>query len=471
MTELNKTDNTMELSSKKDFPIWVFISFAMGDIFVQLFIYLFSVRTFDFYENEIGLATGIIAVAFVIYALWNMINDPIVGFLADKPRSFWRKYGKRLPWVLTGGIGTGIAFIAIFAVPDYDPKTDWLIYFIWLLVSICIFDTLFTMFDTNYTALIPDKFRTDEKRVRLASFQVGLGIFGTVLAVVVSPMLIVYGNRSSFLSMAIIIGLIGICLVLLQIYGIREDKEMIETYYETYEKTEKVKFSKVLKVVVTQKSFIGLLILYMFYQTTVSLLLGSIPYLVRFILEEEAIVETYILLGYIVVGIASVPFWAKIALKKGNKKVFIIGGLVWGLASIPFLFINTVFAAIIVAALLGFGMIGFWLMLNPIISDVIDEAIAESGIRQEGLYMGVRTFFGRIAIMLQAIIFALVHIFTGFTPGSPTQSSLAIFGLRLQMGLIPVIIMVIGIIVFWKLYDITPEKKEIIRKKLEELNV
>ena len=468
MTELEKNDKSIETQK---YPLLVFISFAMGDIFVQLFIYLFSVRTFDFYENEIGLATGIIATAFVIYALWNMINDPIVGFLADKPRNFWRKYGKRLPWVVSGGIGTALAFILIFAVPDANPKTDWLIIFIWLLVSICLFDTLFTMFDTNYTAVIPDKFRTDETRLRLASFQVGLGIFGTVLAVVVSPMFIVYGDRSSFLNMAIVIGIIGIALILLQIYGIHEDKAMIELYYKKYKKTEQVKFTKVLKVAVKQRSFIGLLILYMFYQTTVSLLLGSIPYLVRFILKEEAIVESYILLGYIVAGLISVPIWGKIALKKGNKKVFMVGGLIWALGTIPFLFINSVMGAVVIAIILGIGMIGFWLMLNPIISDVIDEAIAESGIRQEGLYMGVRTFFGRIAIMLQAVIFALVHIFTGFEPGSATQSPTAIFGLRLQMGLIPAIIMIIGLIIFWKLYDLTPEKKQIIRKKLEELNI
>ena len=473
MNELKNTEKSNELDDSKTFPLWVFISFAMGDVFVQLFIYLFSVRTFDFYENEVGLATGIIALAFVIFALWNMINDPLVGFLSDKPRNFWRKWGKRTPFVIIGGIGTALSFIFIFALPeDLDPQADWLIIFIWLLVSICLFDTLFSTFDTNYISLVPDKFRSDKLRLRLAGFQVGLGIFGTVLAVVVSPMFIVYGQQSSFLTMALIVGIIGIVLVLLQIYGIHEDKAMIENYFIAYEKADKVKFTKVLKVAVKQKSFVAFLVVYMLYQTTVSLLLGSIPYLVRFILNGEAIIETYILLGYIVAGILSVPIWWKIALKKGNNKtVFMIGGLIWGLASIPFLFITTVLAAIIVAILLGIGMIGFWLMLNPIISDVIDEAIAESGIRQEGVYMGVRTFFGRIAIMLQAIIFALVHIFTGFTPGSATQSPTAIFGLRLQMGLIPAVIMIIGILVFWKLYDITPEKKEITRKKLKELNL
>ncbi|MBD3256337.1 MAG: MFS transporter [Candidatus Lokiarchaeota archaeon] len=473
MTEKVEENNQKnKINSMQKYSIFVFISFAMGDVFVQLFIYLVSVRIFDFYENEIGLATGIIAIAFVLYAIWNMVNDPILGYISDTPKKFWSKYGRRLPWILSGGIGTAMAFILIFAVPDLDPQSNWLLIFIWLLVSVCLFDTLFTMFDTNYTALIPDKFRTDKVRLKLASFQVGLGIFGTVLAVVVSPMFIVYGDKTSFLNMALIIGVIGIALVLLQFYGVYENKDMRERHAQVEKKAEKGSFMEVLKVAVKQRSFIGLLILIMLYQTTVSLLLGSIPYLVRFILNEEAIVESYILLGYIGAGLISVPIWGKIAMREGNnKRVFMIGGLIFGIGTIPFLFLNSVIFAILVAITLGFGMIGYWLCLNPIISDVIDEAIAKSGIRQEGLYMGVRTFFGRIAIMLQAIIFALVHILTGFTPGSATQTPLAIFGLRIQMGLIPPIVMTIGVLVFWKLYDLTPEKKVIIREKIKELKV
>ncbi|MBD3256338.1 MAG: MFS transporter [Candidatus Lokiarchaeota archaeon] len=401
MSDRIKDNQQKNIETVQKYSIFVFISFAMGDVFVQLFIYLVSVRIFDFYENEIGLATGIIAIAFVLYAVWNMINNPIVGYIAETPKKFWSKYGRRLLWVLSGGIGTSLAFILIFAVLDLDPQSNWLIIFILLLVLVCLFDTLFTMFDANYTALIPDKFRTDKLRLKLASFQVGLGIFGTVLAVVVSPIFIVYGDKTLFLNMALIIGVIGIVLVLLQFYGVYENKDMREKYLKIEKTAEKGSFMDVLKVAVKQRSFIGLLIFYMLYQTLVSLLLGSIPYLVRFILNEEAVVESYILLGYIGAGLISVPIWGKIAMREGNnKRVFIIGGLIFGIGTIPFLFVTNVLFSILVAVTLGFGMIGYWLCLNPIISDVIDEAIAESGIRQEGLHMGVRTFFGRIAIML-----------------------------------------------------------------------
>jgi Na+/melibiose symporter-like transporter len=381
-------------------PLLVFFSFAFGDLLIELYVAAFGVRVFDFFENEVGLATGLIALAFIIYAGWNMINDPLVGFLADKPRGFWRKHGKRFIWIITGGIGASLSFILIFAAPELDPETDWFFLFLWLLVTICLFDTFFSMFNTNYNGLIPDKFRTDEQRLRISSFEVGLGIFGTVTGVVIPPMLIIYGVRSTFVTMAIVIGIIGIILVILQIYGIREDKSMIDRYYQTAEQLQKVKFSDMIKIAVKQKSFLGYLLLYTLYQSTIALLLGSIPYLVRFILKEEAITESYILLGYIIAGLASVPLWAKVALKKGNKRVFLVGGFMISALTVPFLFISDLISVIIVAALIGVGLIGFWLMLNPILADVIDKAVVNNKIRQKGFYMGVRTFFGRIALII-----------------------------------------------------------------------
>ncbi len=201
-------------------------------------------------------------------------------------------------------------------------------------------------------------------------------------------------------------------------------------------------------------------------------MVGSIPYVVRFILKEEAIVESYIMLGYIVTGLISIPFWSRLAQKKGDfKKSFILGGMLMVIFIIPLIFVNTILLVVIAVAILGIGSIGFWVMMLPVISDVVDEAAVRNGVRQEGFYMGVRTFFGRIAIIIQAITFALIHILTGFEPGSTTQSETAILGLRLQVSVVPMILMLIGIILFWRLYDITPEKKIQIRAKLKELSL
>jgi GPH family glycoside/pentoside/hexuronide:cation symporter len=473
---MNKSQDRIESkqisTSEKNIPLKIFISVGIGQMLIEFLLAVFGTRVYDFYENEIGLASGIIALAFILYAVWNMFNDPLVGYLADKPRNFWKKYGKRFLWIVFGGFFWALSFMLLFAVPDVDPNRDMLFLFFWLLITICIYDTMFSIYDVNYNGLIPDKFRTDDHRVKLASFAVAFGVIGTVLGAVLPPMLITYGNKATFFTMSIIISMIGIVILLLLIPGIRESQDMIDRAFRVDAQKEQVSFFKMMKIALKQKSFVAYLCIFTFYQATVLLMVGSIPYVVRFILKEEAIVESYIMLGYIITGLISIPFWSKMAQKKGDfKKSFMLGGFLMIIFIIPLIFVNTVLLVIIAVAILGIGSIGFWVMMLPVISDVVDEAAIRNGIRQEGFYMGVRTFFGRIAIIIQAITFALIHILTGFEPGSRTQSATAVFGLRLQVSVVPMILMTIGVVLFWKLYDITPEKKVKIKAQLKEMSL
>ena len=465
-------NENQERVESKDISLKVFVSVGFGQMLIEFLLAVFGTRIFDYYENEVGLATGIIALAFIIYAVYNMFNDPFMGYLADKPRKFWKKYGKRYLWIVFGGFFWAVSFILLFAVPDVDPNSDVLFIFFWLLITICIYDTLFSIYDVNYNGLLPDKFRTDEHRVKLASCAVAFGVIGTVLGAVLPPMLITYGDRASFFMMSIIVSIIGIVILLLLIPGVKEDQYMIDRAFRVDAQKEQISFFKMMRIALKQKSFVAYLCIFTFYQATVLLMVGSIPYVVRFILKEEAIVESYIMLGYIFTGLISIPFWSKLAQKKGDfKKSFILGGVLMVIFIIPLIFVNTVLLVIIAVAILGIGSIGFWVMMLPVISDVVDEAAVINGTRQEGFYMGVRTFFGRIAIIIQALTFALIHILTGFEPGSATQSATAVFGLRLQVSVVPMILMVIGILLFWRLYDITPEKKMQIKAKLKELDL
>lgn len=471
---MSTTKEEKPTKEKIKVPLLIFVTFALGDFIIELFVYLFSVRVFHFYETVVLLNPVLLLVAYVLYAGYNMINDPIVGHFADKPKSFWEKYGKRTPWIVVGGIGLAISFVFIFAVPDIDPKINLInsmIVFFWLLISICLFDTFFSFFDTNYNGLIPEKFRTDKNRLKLSGFEVTMGILGQIVGSTLSPLLFDDQIQSSFIVMALIMAIVAIIIVLIQIYGIREDEEMKERHLKGTEKISEKTFMDTLKICIKQRSFLAYLLLFLCYQATILLLLGSIPYFVEFVLRMEDDMETFIMLGYIVGGLVSVPIWSKIAVRKGNKNVYIVTGVLTSLLTIPFFFLNSLEFSIVFGAILGVGLIGFWLMSNPILADVIDEAVAKNEIRQEGLYMGVRVFFARVALIIQALTFSVIHILTGFDPEATNQTDLSILGLRLQMALVPMLIMLTGIILFYLLYDITPEKKKQTKLRLEQLKI
>jgi len=59
------------------------VSFAIAGLLDQFYISSFTVRVIFFYENELLLSIVWIGIAFLIFGFWNMINDPLLGWLSS----------------------------------------------------------------------------------------------------------------------------------------------------------------------------------------------------------------------------------------------------------------------------------------------------------------------------------------------------------------------------------------------------
>ncbi|MHA1509120.1 MAG: MFS transporter, partial [Promethearchaeota archaeon] len=153
------------------------------------------------------------------------------------------------------------------------------------------------------------------------------------------------------------------------------------------------------------------------------------------------------------------------------KKFMLIGGILVTIITPMFFFVRSFPAIIIVFILFGIAVGGFWVMLTPNLSDVIDEAVVKTGKHDEGVYLGIRQFFNRFAIVLQTLNFVIVQSLFGFQEGAETQSASAVTGIHISLGLVPVLFIVIALLIWWRMYDLTPEKIEINKAKLKELNL
>jgi len=94
------------------------LSFSFGYLLVFAMISQFNTWVFYYYEVEMGLPIVLIGLAFVIFAVWNMINDPLVGYLTDRPFKWSKKWGMRFPWMMIGVIPYLIFWWLLFAVPN-----------------------------------------------------------------------------------------------------------------------------------------------------------------------------------------------------------------------------------------------------------------------------------------------------------------------------------------------------------------
>jgi len=119
------------------------ISFGMADLLFDVLNGVFGMFFFIFWETEIKLNIWLVTVAYIIYAIWNSVNDPLVGYLSNKPKKFWKKYGKRYPLVVLGGLPAILTLAAIFSPPYLDPISGAWIFFAWILITTCTYEFFF----------------------------------------------------------------------------------------------------------------------------------------------------------------------------------------------------------------------------------------------------------------------------------------------------------------------------------------
>ncbi|MFX0187648.1 MAG: MFS transporter [Candidatus Hodarchaeota archaeon] len=463
--------NKKILHSKKNMASYGFGS--MSREFVQM---AFNVLVFFYYEVEIGLNVWLIGLALIIFAVYNAINDPLIGYLTNRPFKFTKKWGRRFPWLLLGGIPLGFCYFLIFTPPSIDPIGGAWIIFAWLLFTTCLFDTFHSLFFVNFQSLFPDKFSSIKERRTASGIFISLGIIGVTLGAILPPLFYDFKDLQSYMFQGLIVMAIAILMMLLAIPGFREDREMIDLYLTSYEKQAKREsFLKSTKLGFKQKSFVAYMILYTLYWVIINSLQASLPYVVRFAVEpqyQEARFTTFIMAGLLIGTIISLPIWVKIAQKTNdNGKVMLISATLLGVFVFPLIFINSYWFLVIAILVWGIALGGFWAMIFPVFSDVIDESIVKYKKREEGTYIGIQQFFGRLGLIIQVLSFAIVHELTGFVEGADKQTPLAIWGIHLHAALIPMICIFIGALIFWMLYDLNPKKVSENRHKIKEMGL
>ncbi len=477
-----------EITEKEEYenskPIMA--SYGFNQFFSQWITGPFGLFVFFFFEAEIGLDVLLVGIGFVIFSIWNAVNDPLTGYIMERIHMPWeRRWGKRFPWVILGAIPWLFTYLAIFYVPlNWDPVTDQWLIFGWAIFSICLYDTLFTLWNVNALAMFPDKFRGPEERRTATSIATLLGMMGIVAGSIIAPMFIEEGVPQSYRVSAWVLVGIGIILFFIMIPGIYENRIMRERYQQFRLKAEKVErepFTHTLRRVVTDRRFMVKTIYFFGYQAAAVFISASGPYMITFVIQGD--IETLgILMGLMLIGaFISVPFWNYFCHKvNDNKKMSIIAGFAMVLTFLP-LFFATEFIFFMIALLLfGIGLGGQWYMDPPLMGDVLDDLAVRTQKREAATYYGYTAFFIRLSTSVQAIAFAIVHILTGFVEGTTSYTELeslsatpelALIGIRALASIIPALLVLITIFIFWKWFDITPEVVDENKKKLEELGL
>lgn len=467
MSEDSEIDySKWELASTKKM-----VSFSLGHLILGGSAGFFSTIIFYYYEVEVGLPVILLSIGFMIFAVWNMVNDPILGYLTDKPFRWTKKYGMRFPWITASAIPMIICWVLLFLSPDASPSNVWIVFWYFVIIS-CLLDTFSSLFSLHLNASYTTHFRTEPERnkasliINIVPRVLGMPLFFIIFIIVE------YGNRASYILSAIICNIILVFVFILFIPGIRETEEMKERFIRGFENKERESFLKSMKLAFHQKSYKVSFFVSFFMTLGGILYTTSQIYFIKDILKLPLYYGIFMVLTGFIGIILFLPFWAIVLQKIGHVKTIEIGLFLIGVGYIPLLWMTTLIEAVFYAFLGGVFSGGFWIALGPVAADVNDEFTITNEVHQEGTLAGISTFFFRLCFIFQAIIFAFIHIITEYNPNPKAdQTSLAIWGIRVHMGLIPSLLAFLSFLVMFVWYDLKGEKQLALKGKLKELGL
>ena len=383
-----------------------------------------------FYQDYLGLSAYWIGIAATIYALWNAINDPLFGYITDRTRT---KRGRRIPYMRFTAPFLALTFILVWFAP---PQAGQQALFWWMLVTMLLYDTFYTIIGLVYSSLLPEVTESDAQRNGLQISSSLFGMVGTLLGFLIPDLVRPKSASESFAPLyiaMIIVGLVSMALIMFTTYRVKERPEFTVV-------DQPLPFWDAIRFTFTSKSFLFLVAENFMSILMSSLLLGSIFYLADYVMGWPAIQLLVFLFVPLLIGIPLTSLFRRRFGVVAAQQVLLV---VAGVALIAIAFVPTALIPVCIAVA-GLGLSGPQTLTNVLFAQVADEDEVRSGVRREGSFFGVNALITKpaqsIAIWIIPFILERTNFVTRASQLGETffnQPATAVMGIKVFSGMLP----------------------------------
>ncbi len=394
-----------------------------------------------FYQDYLGLTARWIGLASLIYAIWNALNDPLFGYLTDNTRS---KRGRRIPFMRYTAPFLALTFALVWLAPRGAGQP---ILFAWMLGTMLLYDTCYTMIGLVYSALLPEVTESDADRTGLQISASLLGLLGTLLGFVIPDLFRPKaGADLSFLPLQvsmIVVGLVSAILVVLTTLKVKERPEF-------HLGDQPLPLGQAIRFTFTSRSFLVLAVANFMSILVSSLVMSVLFYLADYVMQMSSMILLAALFIPLVIGVPlTQPLRARLGVVGAQQCLLVIAGV--GLVLLAFVPKPLVLVCLAIA---GFGLSGPQTLTNVLFAQVADEDELRSGVRREGAFFGVNALITKpaqsVALALVPFILEATHFVTRDANGGQiflSQPGSAVTGIRLLSGLIPGVALLLGALI------------------------
>ncbi len=91
------------------------VGYGLGDTASNFYFQMFMIYLTFFYTDVFGISPAAVGTMFLVTRIWDAVNDPIMGIIADRTNTKWGKFRPYLIWILIPFVVIGVL---TFTTPD-----------------------------------------------------------------------------------------------------------------------------------------------------------------------------------------------------------------------------------------------------------------------------------------------------------------------------------------------------------------
>ncbi|GAB6955320.1 MAG: glycoside-pentoside-hexuronide (GPH):cation symporter [Lachnospiraceae bacterium] len=189
MTAKATTEAALDVNKK--LPVWKKIGYSFGEIGSQCSWTLISSYLTVFYTDVVGLTPVVISAIMLIARIWDAINDPMFGAIAENTKTRW---GRFRPYILWGA--PILALFNCLTFLNLDIPNSWKA--IWCGFTYIGCGMAYTAVNISTQCVANVMTASNQERVSLNAYKgIGSGLIQMVISAVTMPMILHFGNGSA----------------------------------------------------------------------------------------------------------------------------------------------------------------------------------------------------------------------------------------------------------------------------------
>ena len=427
---------------------------GLADMGVNVFVVVKQLLVFTYLTTFLGVPAGVAGLVTFAVLAFDVVTDPLVGFLSDRTRSRW---GRRVPWIAVGALVLAGGIVGMFAVPE---GMAWQSNALWVVAFFGLATVGFTFVAIPYGAMAGEMTQDPRERSAMMAFRMTFASLGLLTAGALVPAL-AGDTRAGYFSAVLTVAPVVVLTIWAMLWATRRAPR-IGTPSEG-------SFTKVVGLVMGNRAFVILVLLYGLLTLAVALIAAGLQLAALYLMADTGTGPLSGLAGalgifstlfamFIIGSVVSQIVWVKASARLGKTWALVAGivlyiavlGAIW--SSLPASDI-TVMAALFLCA--GFTNGAYQQIPWAMYPDLMDVTRAETGEAIEGAFSAVWLFGQKVANAIAPLILGIVLSLAGWqesASGVVDQSPEALGALKAALTLVPAAIFVLAILGILAIY-------------------